>query len=307
MSAAMPSSTATSLATAALANGLSRIEGVLDEALSATSHAQGPPLLAAAMRHAVFPGGARIRPRLCLSVAAACGDSDAPAAEAAAAAIELLHCASLVHDDLPCFDNAETRRGLPSVHVAYGEPLALLAGDALIVLAFETIARRAYHSPRKLAGLIRILTRAAGAPFGIAAGQAWESEPRIELGAYHRAKTGALFAAASSAGALAAGADALKWRPFGERLGEAFQVADDIRDMAESEDSTGKPAGQDLRLGRPSAALDLGITGALARLDHLIGHAVGAIPPCPGAEALKRLVRVQAERFLPPGLQRHAA
>jgi geranylgeranyl pyrophosphate synthase len=95
--------------------------------------------LAAAMRHAVFPGGARIRPQLCLAVARACGDSDPALADAAAAAIELLHCASLVHDDLPCFDDAPLRRGRASVHCAFGERLAVLAGDALIVQAFQTL------------------------------------------------------------------------------------------------------------------------------------------------------------------------
>ena len=121
-------------------DAVSRIERTLTAALDMAGGPGGPPLLAAAMRHAVFPRGARIRPRLCLAVAAACGDDDPAAANGAAAAIELLHCASLVHDDLPCFDNADTRRGRPSVHRAYGEPLAVLAGDALIVLAFQTIA-----------------------------------------------------------------------------------------------------------------------------------------------------------------------
>ena len=87
-----------------------------------------------------FPGGARIRPRLCLAVAQACGEDQPAVTDAAAAAIELLHCASLVHDDLPCFDDAPIRRGKPSVHRAFGEQLAVLAGDALIVLAFETLA-----------------------------------------------------------------------------------------------------------------------------------------------------------------------
>src|SRR5262249_58610889 len=100
-----------------------------------------PRRLSAAMRGAVFPKGARVRPRLCHAVASACGDDEPRATEAAGAAIELLHCASLVHDDLPCFDDAALRRGRPSVHAAFGEPLAVLAGDALIVLAFQAMAR----------------------------------------------------------------------------------------------------------------------------------------------------------------------
>ncbi|WP_246683072.1 polyprenyl synthetase family protein, partial [Methylobacterium sp. WL9] len=106
-----------------------RIETALDAAVAHAEAPGAPPRLAEAIRYAVFPGGHRIRPRLCLSVARACGDDDPAAADAAAAAIELLHCASLVHDDLPCFDDAPMRRQKASVHVAFGEPLAVLTGD----------------------------------------------------------------------------------------------------------------------------------------------------------------------------------
>ncbi|TXM88116.1 geranylgeranyl pyrophosphate synthase, partial [Methylobacterium sp. WL103] len=131
-----------------------RIERTLDIAVAYAEAPGAPPRLAEAIRYAVFPGGHRIRPRLCLAVAAACGDDDPQGAEAAAAAIELLHCASLVHDDLPCFDDAETRRKKAAVHVAFGEPLAVLTGDALIVLAFETLARGAAKHPQRLAALV---------------------------------------------------------------------------------------------------------------------------------------------------------
>src|ERR1700712_2501534 len=102
-----------------------RIERILDIAVAYAEAPGAPPRLAEAIRYAVFPGGHRIRPRLCLAVAAACGDDDPAAAAGGAAAIELLHCASLVHDDLPCFDEAETRRQKPTVHIAFGEPLAV--------------------------------------------------------------------------------------------------------------------------------------------------------------------------------------
>src|SRR5271165_5322092 len=124
-------------------DAVNRIEQALQAAISRAEVPGCPPHLAAAMRHAVFPRGARIRPRLCLAVAAACDEDDHRLPDAAAASIELLHCASLVHDDLPCFDDATTRRGRPSVHMAFGERLAVLAGDALIVLAFETLAQAA--------------------------------------------------------------------------------------------------------------------------------------------------------------------
>ena len=119
-----------------------RVEQALEHAVAEAAGPGAPPLLAAALRYAVFPAGHRIRPQLALAVACACGDPDPRAVDAAATAIELLHCASLVHDDLPAFDNADLRRGKASVHIAYGEPIAVLTGDALIVLAFETMTRR---------------------------------------------------------------------------------------------------------------------------------------------------------------------
>src|SRR5690348_6193584 len=151
-------------------DGVIRIEQALEGAMREAEASGAPPRLAAAMRHAVFPGGARIRPRLCLAVARACGAEDFAIPTAAAASIELLHCASLVHDDLPCFDDAPVRRGKPSVHCAFGEPLAVLTGDALIVLAFETLAR---HSGGRLPELLHCIVRSVGMPFGIVAGQAW--------------------------------------------------------------------------------------------------------------------------------------
>jgi len=232
-----------------------RIERALERALAlADDHT--PPKLVAALRHAVFPGGARIRPQLCLAVAGACGDDDPALAEAAAAAIELLHCASLVHDDLPCFDDAATRRGRPSVHKAYGERLAVLGGDALIVLSFQVLALAAAGHPRRLSPLVCSIGASAGLPVGIVAGQAWECEPRVALLEYQRQKTGSLFVAATVAGAQAAGSDPTPWRRLGEALGEAYQIADDIRDVAADPAQLGKPVGQDKALGRPNACAE---------------------------------------------------
>jgi geranylgeranyl diphosphate synthase type II len=283
------------------------VEHSLTAALNSVSGAECPPLLAAAIKYSVFPGGARIRPRLCLAVACACGQDDPAVANAAAAAIELMHCASLVHDDLPCFDDAPTRRGKASVHRAYGERLAVLAGDALIVLAFETLARGVLNQPQRLPQLMMILSRSVGMPLGIVAGQAWECEPRVSLSAYQQAKTGALFAAATMAGAAAAGADASAWRTLGERLGEAYQVADDIRDAAGNAEELGKPVGRDVELGRPSAAVELGIGGAIARLDYLVAGAIESIPDCRGTNELRALIQAQADGLLPKQLQRRAA
>jgi geranylgeranyl diphosphate synthase type II len=287
-------------------DAMSRIESGLNLAFMRALPA-GPPLLAGAMRHAVFPGGARVRPRLCLAVAYACGDDNPAAADAAACAIELLHCASLVHDDLPCFDDAATRRGRPSVHAAYGAPLAVLAGDALIVLAFQAIAWGAAASPGRIAPLLLTVGQAVGMPHGIVAGQAWESEAKIDLAAYQRAKTGALFAAATVAGAAAAGADPGPWRAVGEALGEAYQVADDLLDAVADSDAAGKPVGQDAAHDRPSAVRSYGVDGALDLLKSLAATAASAIPDCPGAAPLRGLIAQEAKRLVPASLSRAAA
>ena len=284
-----------------------RVEQALELALAEAAGAEAPPLFARALRYSVFPGGHRIRPQIVLAVTGACGDRDPAATEAAAVAIELLHCASLVHDDLPAFDNADLRRGKPSVHVAFGEPLAVLAGDALIVLAFETLVRGVAGDGPKLSQLSRIVARAVGSPRGIVAGQAWESEPVTPLVDYQRAKTGALFVGATLAGAAAAGADPEPWRALGAAIGEAYQVADDLRDVLCDAEELGKPIGQDARRRRPNAAAALGISGAKARLKALVDSAASSIPPCPGAEELRAQVRAQTSAFFPRQLARFAA
>jgi geranylgeranyl diphosphate synthase type II len=284
-----------------------RIEDALKAALHAAAGPGCPPRLQAAVHHAVFPGGARIRPQLALAVARACGD-DAPAlTDAAAVAVELLHCASLVHDDLPCFDDAPLRRGQASVHSAYGERLAVLTGDALIVMAFEVLARAGAEQPQRLVALLRTVAAGVGMPGGIVAGQAWECEPRVSLREYQRLKTGALFTAATRAGALAAGGDPEAWSGLGDCLGEAYQVADDIRDVAAQPEWLGKPIGQDLALGRPSVALEKGMEAALAQFEGLVQDAIDAVPVCRGSSLLRALVRAEAERLVPPSLRQSPA
>jgi geranylgeranyl diphosphate synthase type II len=284
-----------------------RIEQTLELAVQRTAAENGPPRLAAAIRHAVFPGGARVRPMLCLAVSEACGGDDPEIADGAAAAIEFLHCASLVHDDLPCFDDAAVRRGKPSVHALFGAPLALLAGDSMIVLAFESLSLASAHQPQKLAALLSLIARSAGAPYGLCAGQAWESEVEPPPEQYRCAKTGALFVAATMAGALAGGGDPARWRALGYRLGEAYQVADDLLDAVSAASESDKPVGRDAALGRPNAAIELGVAGAVDRLQSLIAAASEAIPPCRGEAALRDLVRAQALRLAPKHLLHHAA
>jgi len=282
------------------------IEQALAAALAEAEGTDCPPRLAAAMRHAVFPGGARVRPRLCLAVASACRDPRLEVAMGAAVAIELMHCASLVHDDLPCFDDAATRRGRPSVHRAFGERLAVLAGDALIVHAFQALTRHAARAPERLVPLLGILARAVGAPAGITAGQAWECEDDVPLAQYQRAKTGALFVAAAMSGACASGSEPGEWARLGERLGEAYQVADDIRDVAADAATLGKPVGQDLALGRPSAAHQLGLAAAVKHFEQLVEEAMACIPDSPGGAHLRTLILLEAQRILPMEMRRAA-
>lgn len=284
-----------------------RIETTLQDAIARAGGPTCPPKLAAALRYAVFPGGARVRPRICLAVAQACGDPYPELANAAAASIELLHCASLVHDDLPCFDDAEMRRGKPALHKAFEQPIAVLVGDALIVSAFQTLGHHATHAPDRLAPLLLLVAQSVGGPSGIVAGQAWESEANISLAEYHKAKTGALFAAATTAGALAAGGEPEAWRRLGECLGEAFQIADDICDVEADPKERGKPANQDLIHDRPNAVLELGLEGAGVRLQTLVDEAIASIPPCKGAKQLRLTMTVQMQPFMPKGFARRAA
>ena len=168
-----------------------------------------PTRLHGAMHDAVFPGGRRARPLLCRLIADRYGGGDDEMVGRMAAAVELVHCASLVQDDLPCFDDAATRRGLPSCHVVHGEAAAILVGDALLTLAFETLS----NAPVRRAGaafrLMGLLTSATGSTNGVIGGQGLELEPHaVDVGHYHRQKTAALFRAAAAGGAICCGAEA---------------------------------------------------------------------------------------------------
>lgn len=241
-----------------------------------------PPQLRAALHAAVFPGGGRLRPQLCLAVAAACGAPGCKPAVSAAAAVELLHCASLVHDDLPCFDNADWRRGHPSVHRAFSEPLAVLAGDGLIVSAFAVLARLMVEFPTVGAAVNAELAQAATL---LVAGQGWESEACIDFQAYHHGKTVALFEAATVSGALAAGADPNPWRPLGRYLGQAYQLADDLSDLEND-------------LPERNLASLQGQSKTRARLDAVMREARAAVPTStPGLDAWFAGLRHQLQRM----------
>ena len=276
-----------------------RIETSIHEVLNQQQLSHAPPKLAKSLDYALFPGGARIRPTICMSVAMACGDDQPTLTNAASVALEFIHCASLVHDDLPCFDDADIRRGKPSLYKAFGEPLAVLVGDSLIVMAFETLAKVMPRDSHRGAQLLLTLARRTGVPFGICAGQAWEAENHINLSAYHQAKTGSLFVAATQMGAIAAGQDAEPWIELGARIGEAFQVADDLHDAVLSEEELGKPAGQDDLHGRPNAVTEFGVQGAIQRLTDILAGAISSIPSCPGEAQLAKIVRAYAEKLTP--------
>lgn len=284
-----------------------RINAALQKAIATTAGPTCPPRLAEAIQYAVFPGGHRIRPRLCLAVASAYPDTDPAVVDAALCSIELLHCASLVHDDMPCFDDAITRRGKSAVHVAYGEPTALLCGDALIVLAFQSISSAACRAPRRAGSLLGIVSDGVGAPNGIVAGQGWECETDVPLDEYQRAKTGVLFAAATMAGAAAAGNDHEEWGRLGECIGEAYQIADDLMDCFGNPDVIGKPVGQDALNGRPNAVRELGEKGAMDRLRNIIESAVDSVPNCPGKETLRKLIQHDADQIMTMALNGRAA
>lgn len=275
-----------------------------------------PRRLREALVHAVFPGGGRLRPRLCLGVARAClrsGDALVPPgrrALAAASAVELMHCASLVHDDLPCFDGAETRRGRPSVQHAFGEAMAVLVGDGLLVLAFDVLARvdGSFGRDATLA-----LARAAGPTAGLVAGQAWELEDVVDLTAYHRGKTASLFELACLLGArLSEADDEDAWAAWGRSLGMAYQAADDYGDRAGSASELGKPVGRDRALKRPTAAGgDKGMTRR--RTLNALEQVVRGVPECPGRAELQTRVSANLQllarrvNLLPAGVVLGAA
>jgi geranylgeranyl pyrophosphate synthase len=247
-----------------------------------------PRALHAAMRHLLFPGGKRLRPALAFAAAEAMG---APGERALpmAAAVELVHTWSLVHDDLPCMDDDAERRGRPTVHVAYGEATAVLAGDALLALAFEALASAADegHEAARVVAALRELAHAAGAA-QLVGGQADDLDfdpARVDeawVDSVHRRKTAALFAAAVSGGARLAGADEpslARLRRFAVELGVAFQIADDVLDDAPDADEC-------------SLVALIGLDAARARAEAMLAEALTALEPFSArADALRMLAR----------------
>jgi len=244
-----------------------------------------------AMHHGVLLGGKRIRPYLVMTIADICGASEVNAIRAAAA-IELIHAYSLIHDDLPAMDDDDLRRGQPTCHIAYDEATAILAGDALQTLAFEILTETNMQelSAERQLQLVHVLAKASGAQ-GMCAGQAIDLQATAKavtesaLEQMHLSKTGALITAAASMGVLCGSKDAQQWLPkfeqFAQYLGLAFQVQDDILDVTGNTEALGKPQGSDSASEKSTYVRLLGIEGAQKRLQNLHDKALQSLSDIP--------------------------
>ena len=264
---------------------------IVEDALSRWISPQAPAGLGVAMRYAVLDGGKRLRPLLVLAAreAIAHGMADAALDEAAlraACAVELIHAYSLVHDDMPCMDNDVLRRGKPTVHVQFGEAQALLAGDALQALAFEFLTPAPSNIPDRVqARLCRLLATSAGHA-GMAGGQAIDlasvgvALTEDQLRQMHRLKTGALLEASVMMGAACGDASPQAWtglQRYGQALGLAFQVVDDILDVTADSITLGKTAGKDAANDKPTYVSLLGLAEATTYAQSLLGEALDAL------------------------------
>ena len=270
---------------------LARVESALGEWVPASA----PAGLGEAMRYGVLDGGKRLRALLVEAAAESVGAlSTAAGREAAlraACAVELIHAYSLVHDDMPCMDNDVLRRGKPTVHVAFGEAQAMLAGDAMQALAFEVltpdVGEGAGVPPALQARLVRLLARASGQS-GMAGGQAidlasvGQALDEATLRDMHRRKTGALLRASVQMGAACAelAADSAAWlalTDYGHAMGLAFQIVDDVLDATQPSDTLGKTAGKDADANKPTYVSLLGLDGARREADELLAQALAAL------------------------------
>ncbi len=281
-----------------------RVGDELDRLLPAAD--REPQSLHHAMRHSVLGGGKRLRPLLTIAAGRACKVQPSEVL-AAACAIELIHTYSLIHDDLPAFDDEEVRRGQPTCHVVFGEAVAILAGDALQALAFETLlgAARDAADPRRWMAATQRVAAAAGS-IGMCGGQTLDIEATgapIELPALrrlHAAKTGALLTAAVVCGGLVAGANDAECEAlerYGDSIGLAFQVVDDLLDVEGDIDELGKQPGGDAARGQPTFPALIGVEAARTEAAYLrdtsietVGH-FGA-----DADALRGLARLIVDR-----------
>jgi farnesyl diphosphate synthase len=265
----------------------SRLERHLDEWLTPARIGPAAPRLLEAMRYGSLGGGKRIRPFLVIESAALFG-VPVEGALNAAAALECVHCYSLVHDDLPAMDNDDLRRGRPTVHKAFDEATAILAGDGLLTLAFEILASPDTHpNPAVRADLGLTLARASGVS-GMAGGQMYDLEApgktlgEAEIRLLQAMKTGALITFGCVAGGIlgeASGADIAALRSYGDALGAAFQLADDLLDVEGDAALVGKATGKDTEAGKGTLVSLFGIEAARVKLGELKQAALAALAP----------------------------
>jgi len=260
-----------------------------------------------AMRHTVLGGGKRIRPMLVLGAAAAVG-SDAHRALPIGCAIEFIHAYSLIHDDLPAMDDDDLRHGLPSAHIAFGEANAILAGDSLHSLAFQTITDAEAYDPATRLKMLQVLAEAAGWT-GMAGGQCLDIQAEgktltlNEIKMMHSAKTGALITAAVNLGALCAAPGQCNpeqyalLTTYGERIGLAFQVMDDVLDVTSSTSELGKPAGSDAALEKNTFPKLMGVDEAKNLAFELVDEATSDLERTQlSCDLLNQLARLVVER-----------
>lgn len=257
-----------------------------------------------AMRHSVFAGGKRLRPILCMETGRMIAGSLPSGIEELGAALEMLHTYSLIHDDLPALDNDDLRRGRPTCHKVFGEAIAILAGDALQTQAYEVLARlRCPPEPRTK--IIEEIARGTGTLNGMIGGQvvdleAEHTQPDAGMVEYiHRAKTAALITASVVSGGLYAGGAAAveRLRSFGQNVGLAFQIVDDVLDVTQTSEQLGKTAGKDTAAEKATYPALFGIDESLKKADALVDKACSELDSFGArAETLKSLARFLVER-----------
>lgn len=280
-----------------------RVDAALDQWVP--EEAQDPALIHKAMRYSLFAGGKRVRPLLAIAAAEAVGEST-EGVERAACALELIHTYSLIHDDLPALDNDDLRRGRPTCHKVFGDAMAILAGDALLTLAFEVLAKLHGVDAQRRIQLVAELATASGTVGGMIGGQVndiqGEGQPPTAalLDSIHRAKTGALLRASVRMGAIYAGAGEAKLAAltdFGEHVGLAFQIVDDVLDVEQSSEALGKTAGKDAQQQKITfpAVYGLETSRVMAEQERAAAHA--ALADFGGrADRLKQLADLIVQR-----------
>jgi geranylgeranyl diphosphate synthase type II len=266
---------------------------------------QHPTSIHQAMRHSVFAGGKRLRPILCMEAGRMVAEQLPAGIEDVGAALEMLHTYSLIHDDLPALDNDDLRRGRPTSHKVFGEAIAILAGDALQTQAYEVLAQVRCPSEARVA-IIREIAHATGTVDGMIGGQvvdleAEHAKPSLETLEYiHRSKTAALITASVVSGGIYAGANAdqvARLRSFGQSVGLAFQIVDDVLDVTQTSEQLGKTAGKDTAAEKTTYPALFGIDESLRKADVLVDNACTELNEFgPAASTLKDLARFLVER-----------